>query len=138
MFHTRLQQSAKNCGFTDKDSTVNKRMHFNRAQTKNFGETSNDIDAVLNKARAIEAAATQATKMEKESQQTALAMRHNKPTRDPSRRQNQDTQHETANQSKQPIDRRSCSFCGGQFHQRLASCPARYHQCDKCLNIQKF
>ena len=47
MFHTRLQQAAKNCGFTDKDreikSTVNNRMHLNRSQTKNFGETSNDI-----------------------------------------------------------------------------------------------
>lgn len=87
------------------------------------------LDAVLNKARALEAAATQATKMEKETEQTALAIRHNKPTQDMSKRQDKDNQHKTVGQSKQPIYRRNCSFCGDQFHQRLAAYSARFHQC---------
>ena len=96
------------------------------------------LDGVLNKARALEAAATQANKMEMETDQTALAMRHNKPTRDMSKRQDKDNQHETVGQSKHPRDRRNCSFCGDQFHQRLAACPARFHQCSRCLNIHHF
>jgi hypothetical protein len=44
-FHTRLQQSAKNCGFTDKNREIKTqlpRLHLNRAQTKNIGKASYD------------------------------------------------------------------------------------------------
>ncbi|EFX61177.1 hypothetical protein DAPPUDRAFT_274469 [Daphnia pulex] len=79
------------------------------------------LDAVLNKARAIEAAVTQADRMEKETDQKALIMRRNRPTR-----------------NQQQTDRGICSFCGCQFHQRLSTCPARFHQCSNCLNIHHF
>ncbi len=92
----------------------------------------------LTKARALDAAATQANKMERETDQTALAMRQNKPTRDQPKWRNKNSQHDTINQPKQPTDRRNCSFCGGQFHQRLSTCPARFHQCSNCLNIHHF
>jgi hypothetical protein len=94
------------------------------------------LDAVLNKARAIEAAAT--SKMEQETEQTALAMKNNKQNRKFSKQQDEDDHHETFRQSQQSIDKTSCSFCGGRFHQRLASCPARFHQCSRCLNIHHF
>ena len=72
MFHTRLQQSAKNCGFTDKDREIKAQLTIGCTSTelrrKILEKPAMTLDAVLNKARAIEAAATQATKMEKESE----------------------------------------------------------------------
>jgi hypothetical protein len=141
-FHTRLQRLAKNCGFTDKDREIKAQLTIGCTSTelrrKILEKPAMTLDAVLNKARAIEAAATQASKMEQETEQTALAMKHNKPTRNFSKRQDEDDHHETFRQSQQPIDRTNCSFCGGRFHQRLASCPARFHQCSRCLNIHHF
>jgi hypothetical protein len=68
-FHTRLQQSAKNCGFTDKDREIKARLTIGCTSTelrrKILEKPAMTLDAVLNKARALEAAATQATKMEK-------------------------------------------------------------------------
>lgn len=93
------------------------------------------LDAALNTARALEAAVIQANEMERETDQTALAMWHNKPTRAQPRRHDKEDQHETAGEPKQPTGRRNCSFCGGQFYQRLSPCPAHFHQYSKCLNI---
>jgi hypothetical protein len=84
------------------------------------------LDGVLNKARALEAAATQANKMEIETVQTALLMRRNKPTRDQPNWRGQNDQHNEVNQPKQPMVQKNCSFCGGQFHQRLSICPATF------------
>jgi hypothetical protein len=141
-FHTRLQQSAKNCGFTDKDREIKAQLTIGCTSTelrrKILEKPAMTLDGVLTKARALEAAATQANKMEKEMDQTALAMRQNKSTRDQPKWRNKQSQHDTTNQPNQPTDRRSCSFCGGQFHQRLSTCPARFHQCSNCLNIHHF
>lgn len=73
------------------------------------------LDAVLNKARALEAAVSQGNKMEREADQTTLAMRHKKPNKEQPKRQDKQDQQETVSQPKQPTDLRSCSFCGGQF-----------------------
>lgn len=64
------------------------------------------LDGVLNKARALEAAATQANKMEIETFQTALVMRRNKPTRDQPNWRGQNDQHNEVNQPKQPMVRK--------------------------------
>jgi hypothetical protein len=141
-FHTRLQQSAKNCGFTDKDKEIKAQLTIGCTSTelrrKILEKPAMTLDGVLNKARALEAAATQANKMEMETDQTALAMRHNNSTREHPNWRGSQGQHDTIDQPKQPADRRSCSFCGGQFHQRLSTCPARFHQCNNCLNIHHF
>ncbi len=114
-------------------------MHFNRAQTKNFGEISNDIRRRAEQSKShrgrSNASNQNGERIRTHSPGDAAQQTNSRPVKTTKSRY---TQHETANQSKQPIDIRSCSFCGGKFHQRLASCPARYHQCDKCLNIHHF
>jgi hypothetical protein len=115
----------KNCGFINKDREIKAQLTIGCNSTeirrKVLEKPAMTLDAVLNKARAIEAAVTQADRMEKETDQKALIMRRNRPTR-----------------NQQQTDRGICSFCGGQFHQRLSTCPARFHQFSNCLNIHHF
>ena len=33
---------------------------------------------------------------------------------------------------------RQCRFCGGEWHQRLAMCPARNHRCSACNRLHHF
>lgn len=92
------------------------------------------LDAVLDKARTIEAWVTKADKMEKGTNQTALAMSHNRPTLK-QKKQDIDDRRETFSRPKQPMDRGICSFCGVQFNQRLLTCLACFHKCSNCLKM---
>lgn len=65
---------------------------------------------VPSKARALVAAATQADKMEKETEQTTLAIKHNGSTRNGPKRQEDETQQETNNRPKKPTENRSYTF----------------------------
>lgn len=65
---------------------------------------------VPSKARALVAAATQADKMEKETEQTTFAIKHNGSTRNGPKRQEDETQQETNNRPKKPTENRSCTF----------------------------
>lgn len=107
-FYTRLQQSARNCGLIDQDRKIKAQLTIECTLTelrrKILEKPAMTLDAVLNKARALEAAVTQANKMERKTDQTALAMRYSKPTLDHTKRQDEDDQHETVIQSKQPTD----------------------------------
>jgi hypothetical protein len=109
-FHTQLQQSAKNCGFTDKNREIKTQLPIGCISTKLrqkiLEKPAMTLDGVLNKARALEAAATQANKMEIETFQTALVMRRNKPTRDQPNWRGQNDQHNEVNQPKQPMVRK--------------------------------
>jgi hypothetical protein len=139
-FHTRLQQMARNCNFGDKDREVKAQLTIGCTSTdlrrKILEKPAMTLEVVRRKARALEAAETQAEKMEKETEQAALAIKHNSSTRNRPKRQ--DNQTETNNRTNKPVEIHDCLFCGGLFHTRLSSCPARFHQCKNCLNLHHF
>lgn len=76
------------------------RLHLNKLRRKILENPTMILDGVLNKARALEAGATKANKMEIETVQKALAMRRNKPTRDQPNWRGQNDQHNEVNQPK--------------------------------------
>ncbi len=139
-FHTRLQQMARNCNFPDKDREVKAQLTIGCSSTelrrKILEKPTLTLDQVLNKARALEVAFAQAEKMEKDMEHAALAVQHTNSTRNkqsgPKQQEVRDKQHFP------PPEGRSCSFCGGKYHRRLIDCPARFHQCQNCLNLHHF
>lgn len=122
MFHTRLQQMARNCNYGDKNREVKAQLTIGCTSTelrrKMLKKPALALEAVLNKVRALEAAETQAEKMEKETEQAAHAIKHISSTRNRPKRQNNET--ETNNWTNQTTENRSCLFCGGPFHTRLS------------------
>ena len=102
---------ANNCGFQD-------------LRKKILEKPSLTLLQVLDKARAIEASSTQVRAIEQKSTQLVNAATH---TQDHGRQRYDFRQQ-----------RDNCGNCGGNFHEQLAECPARFHQCTLCKYLHHF
>ncbi len=146
-FHTRLQQLAANCGFTNKDQEVKAQIvqgcYSSELRKKILEEPQLTLEQVRTKGRAIEVATHQATIIEQRQFHQALAIAprfqssnssHKNQTGPASysprfQQSNQHSSFGNQTQQRQPQNqqqgggKRFCSYCGGDFHRRLSDCP---------------
>ncbi len=131
---------ARNCNFPDKDREVKAQPTIGCSSTdlrrKILEKPAMTLDQVLNKARALEVAFTQAEKMEKDMEHAVLGVQHTNSTHNKQSGQNQQEIRDKHRFSSS--EGCNCSFCGGDYHRRLIDCPARFHQCQNCLNLHHF
>ena len=120
-FYSRLQKLAKKCGFQDKNKEIKAQITVGcssrELQKKLLGKPTLTLDEALTKSRALETVAVQLEQLGKSTEQLALAVQHNKPKGARPKHQHKE-RGETNQRPKQP-EKRSCSFCGGQFHDTL-------------------
>ena len=130
-FCTRLYHLATNCEFQNKEKEIKAQIVAgcisSDLRRRVLEEPTLNLEQVLNKARAIEAATDQADKIEGKSNETVNFVKRDTKGKQPKKPQNN-----SENLKKE------CSFCGGKFHAYLSECPARFHQCKNCKRLHHF
>ena len=128
-FCTRLYHLATNCEFQNKEKEIKAQIVAgcisSDLRRRVLEEPTLNLEQVLNKARAIEAATDQADKIEGKSNETVNFVKRDTKGKQPKKPQNN-----SENLKKE------CSFCGGKFHAYLSECPARFHQCKNCKRLR--
>lgn len=149
-YHTRLVEMAKRCEFPNSDRTIKSHVIRTCKSSKlrrEALEKNLSLTDILKRGRALELSDAQASLMEK-PQVNAMSTKQSK-TRGSAQQQhatnnNREHNRERRNPGNRPGNRqhqpsrKSCSFCGGQWHTELSKCPARGKTCDKCGKKNHF